>query len=370
MPEIDLLALLQTYYAQAFPDRQDLRVSDLVCLSNGWESDVYSFTVTWGPADQREDLIQKDDLILRIYPGGDAYEKSANEFRSLSLLHQAGYPVPRVDRLERDASPFGQPFLIMERIYGRPMWPAIFHSLPWERKKRLRQFCRLFAQLHALNWRPFVPNAAEYDPTGPYDLVERQLARWRPLLAAMPLPGFKPGWDWLEAHRRDVTSTHASPVHWDFHPNNILIKDPMPKGTKAAGTVQDNIRPDDILKDELVVIDWTGLDLTDYRFDLGWTLLLLTTYEGDRWRGPILREYERQAGHPVEGMEYFDAVAALRRLVSVVGSLLMGAEHLGMRPGAEEVMRKQVKPLRRVYARFQAITHLSIPEVENLFKSS
>jgi aminoglycoside phosphotransferase (APT) family kinase protein len=159
----------------------------------------------------------------------------------------------------------------------------------------------------------------------------------------MPLPGFLAGFHWLEEHQHDVLSTSAAPVHWDFHPENILIKE----------------------NDEAVVIDWTSLDLTDYRFDLGWTLLLITTYEGARWRNILLNEYERQAGHKVEGMAYFDAVSSFRRLISVVGSLLLGADRFGMRPGAEEIMRRQSAPLKRVYRQFQAITGQKIPEVEN-----
>ncbi len=354
-PPEDLLPPLQSYFPSAFPDRIDPQVTGLERLSGGWESDVYAFTAEWGPPGLR----QREDLVLRIYPGADAYEKSANEFRNLSLLRRASYPVPRVDCLERDHSPFGQPFIIMERIHGRPMWDAMFHAPRQEKQKRMQQFCGLFARLHAIDWRPLVPNPATFEPSGPYDLVERQFARWQPYIDALPLPGFKAGWDWLLEHQRQVTSTTASLVHWDFHPNNILIKD---NWTPEQGA-------DDEANGEATVIDWTGLELTDYRFDLGWTLLLLTTYEGDRWRAPLLREYERYAGHTVEGMEFFDAVASYRRLVSMVGSLAFGAEKLGMRPGAEEIMRGQAKHLSKVYAKFQAITGLRMPEVERFLPS-
>jgi len=228
------------------------------------------------------------------------------------------------------------------------MWGALFHSPAEEQNERLAQFCNLFARLHATDWRPHVPNPGDFEPKSPYSLVERQIARWQPYVESLQLPGFKAGWEWLVTHRHDVASVNTSPVHWDFHPNNILLKE----------------------NDEAIVIDWTGLDLSDYRFDLGWTLTLITSYEGDAWRERILREYERQAGHPVEGMEYFDAVAAFRRLFSVVGSLALGADKLGMRPGAEEMMRRQAAPLRHVYAQFQKITCLAIPEVESFLTQS
>jgi len=338
------LSLLQSYFPHAFPTRENSIVSDLVFVSSGWESDVFSFNVEWGPAGTRK----REDLILRFYPGTDAVEKSAAEFRSLTILLQAGYPVPRIDCLENENSPFGKPFLIMERIPGGPLWTPLFHASPPEQQKMLELFCNLFVRLHSLEWRPFVPNAAEFEPEGPHAIIDRQINRWQQFIERMPLPGFQAGWQWLVDHRHDVISRRASLVHWDFHPHNILLTEDQ----------------------EAFVIDWTGLDLTDYRFDLAWTLLLILSYKGKDWRDRVLREYERQAGQPVDGLEYFDAIASFRRLFSVVGSLALGAEKMGMRPGAEEVMRGQAEPLRNVYTQFLAITGQAIPEVETFLRDS
>ncbi|HEX9018371.1 MAG TPA: phosphotransferase, partial [Anaerolineaceae bacterium] len=328
-----------TYYTQTFPERPGARIADLNCLNNGWESDVYAFRVDWDGDNGR----QSEELILRIYPGGDAAQKSAGEFRALSLLKKVGYPVPRVDRLEVEHSPFGQPFLIMEAIQGRSMWGIMFHAMPWRQPRYLAQFCGLLARLHAIDWRPYVPNPDEFEPGGDYAIVDKQIDRWRPFFDAMPMPGFISNLEWLTAHQHDVISRKASLIHWDFHPNNILLK--------ANG--------------EAIVIDWTGLDVSDYRFDLAWTLLLIASTEGHRWRARLLRAYERQAGHPVEDMEFFIAAGCFRRLYSVIASVAYGPDKLGMRPGAEAQMRQHARPLRYVYSQLQAITGQPIPEVED-----
>ena len=210
MPD-DYLPLLQSYIAVACPEREAPVVADLVSLNTGWESDVYAFSVTWGPLTQRV----REELILRIYPGNDAYEKSGREYNALALLRSAGYPVPRVDKLERDASPFGRPFLIMERVPGRPMWHSMFHSAPWTRKKLLRLFCGLFVRLHAIDWRSSVPNPAEFEPGGPDSVVELELARWQAVIgpAMDKLSGFSANWEWLLAHQHDVISDHAALAH-------------------------------------------------------------------------------------------------------------------------------------------------------------
>ena len=336
----DLLPLLQAYYARTFTGRKAACITEMNSINSGWESDVYAFTVEWGPHGRRE----REDLILRIYPGADADEKSEKEFTALARLNEAHYPVPRVDRLERRAfSPFGKPFLIMERVPGRGMWQPLFHSTPQAYARLLPLFCGLFVRLHRLDWRAMIPDAAKYEPHGPYDVVEQEFARWQPFIQALPLPGFHTAWKWLEAHRRDVTSDGPVIAHWDFHPENILLKE----------------------DGQAVVIDWTGIELTDYRFDLSWTLLLIGANDNWALREPVLREYERQAGKPVEGLEFFDAITSYRRLISVIASIAVGADKLGMRPGAEAMMRRQAPSLRRVYEHFLSITQMTIPEVEN-----
>lgn len=346
----DFQQILQDYYPRAFPQRHGARIHDLTLLNRGWESDIYAFRVTWEEAGR---TIQ-EDLVLRVYPGGDAYTKSSGEYRALSLLYRCGYPVPRVDCLERDASPFGLPFLIMERIPGQPLWRTMFRAQPFwrtmlrmpaERRNRLVSlFCGLLARLHAIDWRPLLENPQQYEPDGEHAIVGRILNTWEQVVNQQTglLPGFAPALAWLGEHSQSVVSTCAAIVHLDFHPENVIL------------------RPDDTA----VVIDWTNFDISDYRFDLAWTLVVVCSVEGLHWREPLLREYERWRGAPVEGLEFFEAAACVRRLYSVVFSLKAGAAQLGMRPGAEEDMRRQAPALRRVRDLLRERTGLMIPEVE------
>jgi aminoglycoside phosphotransferase (APT) family kinase protein len=340
-----ILPMLETYYRRAFPDRADACLSDLNVLSIGWESDVYGFTAAWGAGQGEAQALKQ---VLRIYPGDDRYEKSFNEFHAMRKLKESGYPVPRVDRLERDASPFGKPFVIMEFVPGKPTWLPMFNG-PEDEQRRLRDaFCRLQAQLHKLDWRPFVANPAEYESLAPNAIPGREIARWQDYIhafAEIP-PGWQKAFDWLFEHARDVPDGALSVCHWDFHPENMLKREP---------------------DGALFVIDWTGLEVTDPRFDLAWTLLLLSSVEGAQVREPMLRGYEQYAGHRVEGMEFFDAAACLRRLASVIISLAVGPEKLGMRPEAAESMRRQARRTRFVYDLFLDRTAVHIPEAEEFF---
>ena len=150
-------------------------VSDLASISVGWESDVYAFDLASGPPDAR----LSEALVLRVYPGADAHAKSGREFRGMQQLFAAGYPVPRVLALERDASPFGKPFVIMERVEGKMMWEPLFRSPEPQQSERLALFCDLLVRLHRLDWRPFVDDPAAVERGGPYAFVDGWLAQVR-----------------------------------------------------------------------------------------------------------------------------------------------------------------------------------------------
>ena len=71
----------------------------------------------------------------------------------------------------------------------------------------------------------------------------------------------------------------------------------------------------------------------------------------------------------MEQMAYFDVAACLKRLFSVVVSLSDGAEKLGMRPGAEAVMKQQIGALESVYDLLLERTGIRVAEVERLLVS-
>jgi aminoglycoside phosphotransferase (APT) family kinase protein len=340
----DVQSHLQTYCTRAFPGWQGVQVGNVRSIDAGWESDVYSFDVEYGPPENR----QHEALILRIYPGDDAQTKSAHEFDSMRRLHKAGYPVPQVLLLEHENSPFGKPFVIMERIEGRTLWPILLNSPKQKQQELLTLFCELFVRLHALDWRAFVDDAARHETEGPYFFVDQWLSAARAAIERFPPSGFLRIVEWLEARRDQVPCRRPSPLHWDYHPGNVLLRD----------------------DGSAVVIDWTGLDVSDSRFDVAWTLLLVSSHHGIEWRESILREYERLAGTDVPHIEYFDVAACLKRLGSVAASLSFGPEKLGMRPEAQAKMRQQMGAFQSVYALMLERTGIRVAEVESLLTSS
>src|SRR5205823_3819424 len=137
-------------------------------------------------------------------------------------------------------------------------------------------------------------------------------------------------------------------IHWDYLPGNVLLR--------ADGAAY--------------VIDWTQIEVSDFRFDLAWTLLLLSSRGRPERRAVILNEYEHLAGilsggqvMSIEQIEVFEVVACLKRLASIFISLSKGATTLGMRPEAEVLMRRDVGHIRAVYTVLQERTGRRVPEV-------
>lgn len=340
----DMQQRLQDCCVRAFPDRQEVRVSNLARIGAGWETEIHSFDIEYQLATQS----RREGVVVRLYPGNGAAAKAAHEFRSMRQLYDSGYPVPRALALVGDSAPLGRPFILMERIDGEVLWPLLMGSTGERQRQMLTLFCELFVRLHRLDWRPFVADAARYERDRPtYAFVDGWLGEARAAVAHFSLPGFERLVDWLQERRDLLPCPEPSVVHWDFHPFNILLRtDGSP-----------------------VVIDWAGLQVTDARLDLAWTLLLTSAYAGAEWRDPILHEYERLAGARVDQIELFEALACARRLFDVTVSLSEGAERLGMRPEAVTRMQQQREPLQRVYDLLQARTGLRVEAVETALAS-
>jgi aminoglycoside phosphotransferase (APT) family kinase protein len=301
---------------------------------------MYAFDLEYDTSEDR----RREALVLRLYPGVDALEKSRREFHHLRIVHQNGYPVPKVSLLEDERSPFGKPFLIMERIDGQSLGMLLFHSDNPGKSRFLRLFCELFVRLHRLDWHPLVEPEKRAPFTQPYYFIGRWRDAARDDLKIYELADFLPVMHWLEQRRDKALCVHPSVIHGDFHPFNVLVR--------ADGSA--------------VVIDWSGCRVSDARFDLAWTLMLASAYHGIEWREKILTEYERISESRVEAIEYFEVAACARRLFDISVSMTQGPEKVGMRPEALSMMKREMGAALRVYEFLLERTQIRLDSVEKM----
>ena len=309
-------SLIESYLEGRMSDREDLYVSGLAEITDGWETEIYSFNAE-SSKDGKKSI---EKLVLRMYSGPWASQKARKEFGILKRFLKAGYPVPEVLLIEEDSTHLGRPFIIMQRIEGGAMWSLMNSEDSIRTSKLMHLFSKLFYDLHNLDWRLLVENPNEFEgldsKVATLQWVEKYESRAREigrveLLALV---------EWLKTRIDGVTFTELSPTHNDFHPNNILIDD--------SGNP--------------FVIDWTAADLLDYRVDIAWTLVLTKAYAGDSMRDALLRGYEEVCEGHVEDIHFFEVIGALRRLTDILVSLDTDSEEIGLRAGASNIIREQL----------------------------
>jgi aminoglycoside phosphotransferase (APT) family kinase protein len=337
MADHPIVQKLTHYYRTHQPDLVDPQVSLEWVNTSGWESEIYAYTLTTGAPNQRQ-VVKR---VLRLLTGGQMAD-AEREYRFLTLVRKAGYPVPQVYALGHETDGLGFPFIIMECIQGGGFGERFTASLTGD-PGPLKQFVALFRRLHTLDWRSFVENPGDYEqPGNPFYYFDRLLAEYEGHLSQAGLVDFEPVMEWLKAQRERVPCPLGSIVHFDFHYNNIL--------EDADG--------------RLVVIDWTSAQISDFRIDLAWTLTLILGYRGPAGHAAILEGYQQAYGQTVPSLDVFEVAAILRRIGTVMISLRAGAEALGMRPEAVQAMRRDAEPLTRIYAHLCHLTGLDLPSIK------
>jgi aminoglycoside phosphotransferase (APT) family kinase protein len=332
---------LQELYSADEAGQGSARVSEVSLLGSGYDADVFAFSL------EAEGDGQGEGLVLRLYAGEGAAEKAAREFAAMGHLREAGYPVPRVLRLEHERSPFGRPLVIMERVHGTSLGRDYWAATGDRRQELHAVLCRLMVQLHALDGSAVLPGSPLAGSRDPYASIDRDLASLSALLERFEgtePPSLRAALDWLSGHRSTVPCERLAVLHGDFHPNNVLVR---PDG---AG----------------FVIDWSNVRLGDYRSDLAWTRLLTRSDAQPDGGAAELRCYGQLAGAKVERIDYFEAAACTRLLASTLLSLRSGTGRQGMRPGAVALMRRNAgHMLQYVAALLQKRTETAMPDLED-----
>ena len=109
------------------------------------------------------------------------------------------------------------------------------------------------------------------------------------------------------------------------------------------------------------VIDWGASRIGDHRMDLGWTMLLYTTFGGEMFRDPILTEYIEQSGKDVADIEFFEVMAATRRIIDFAVTMEGGVGSVGLKPEVVEMMESK-EHYQRVHGVLTARTGIRLDE--------
>ncbi|MDJ0919240.1 MAG: phosphotransferase family protein [Woeseiaceae bacterium] len=168
--------------------------------------------------------------VLRRKPPGKLL-KSAHavdrEFRVISALYSADFPVPRPYVYCDDAEVIGTPFFIMEFLDGRIFWDLDLPGMePEERSAIYDDVNNTIARLHNFDYEAL--GLSDYGKPGNY--FERQISRWTGQYRASEtdtVESMDALIEWLPGNIPADDS--ASIVHGDYRLDNMIVHPTEPR---------------------------------------------------------------------------------------------------------------------------------------------
>ncbi|MBA5778364.1 phosphotransferase family protein [Stappia sp. F7233] len=162
--------------------------------------------------------------VLRRKPPGTLLPSAHaidREYRVMSALGKAGFPVPRTFLLCEDEGVIGTAFYVMEKVEGRIFWePSIPTVGGQERGAIYRAMNATISRLHG-----FEPEALGLSDFGRAEgYVARQISRWAKQYRASEteaIPEMDRLIEWLPA--QDVPAHPPRIVHGDFRLDNLIV---------------------------------------------------------------------------------------------------------------------------------------------------
>jgi len=168
--------------------------------------------------------------VMRRKPPGKLL-KSAHavdrEFRVISALYTAGFPVPRPYVLCEDESVVGTVFFVMDFVDGRIFWELDLPACdPGERQAIYDNVNQTIADLH--NFDHEAIGLSDYGRPGNY--FSRQISRWSKQYKASeidPIPDMDRLIEWLPENIPGDES--VSIVHGDYRLDNMIVHPTEPR---------------------------------------------------------------------------------------------------------------------------------------------
>ncbi len=168
--------------------------------------------------------------VLRRKPAGKLLQSAHavdREFRVISALHAAGFPVPRPVVLCHDDAVIGTMFFVMDFVEGRIFWDLDLPGCTRDERAAIYDDAnRTIARLHNFDYRAL--GLADYGKPGNY--FARQISRWTKQYRASEterIEAMDRLIDWLPRHIPADDS--VSIVHGDFRLDNMIVHPREPR---------------------------------------------------------------------------------------------------------------------------------------------
>jgi aminoglycoside phosphotransferase (APT) family kinase protein len=195
------------------------RIAQLEQFKGGQSNPTYRITA----ADGRRFALRRKPPG-KLLPSAHAVDR---EFRVISALHKAGFPVARPHVLCEDDSVIGTAFYVMDCVEGRVLWDQALPGMTREERAAIwDELNCVISRLHSIDYR-----AVGLEGFGkPGNYIERQVARWTKQYQAsetQKIEAMDNLIDWLPRNIPPETGTTV--VHGDYRLDNTIFHPTEPR---------------------------------------------------------------------------------------------------------------------------------------------
>jgi aminoglycoside phosphotransferase (APT) family kinase protein len=326
------------------PYRIDLgRLEDFLCAHvEGFRGPVSAEQFNGGQSNPTYRLTSPSgSYVVRRKPPGKLLPSAHavdREYRVISALHSAQFPVPRAHCYCADESVIGSPFYVMDFVPGRVFWEPFAPGLSGdERAELFDSLNQTIAELHGLD--PAALGLADFGKPEAY--VARQIKRWSEQYRASitrPVDEMDRLIEWLP--RACPPDSGAAIVHGDFRLDNCIIHPNEPR--------------------VIAVLDWELSTLGDPLADFTYHLMpwfmpktrggigSLRGHEHDPGIPPLadyVEAYSRRTGRDsISNLDFYFAYNFFRLAAILQGIAGRVRDGTAVNPNAT-LMEAQVRPL-------------------------
>jgi aminoglycoside phosphotransferase (APT) family kinase protein len=299
-------AALTAWLTRQLRGARDVEITDLVVpQSSGFSNETFLFDAAWTDAGERvttQLVLRSQPQIYALFPEIDLIAQQYGAMQRLGA--HTDVPVARVRWAETDTSVLGQPFFVMDRLFGKVPGDSPPYTVEgWvmdltaaQRRVLHTNSVLAMTKVNRVDWRAAgfgYLDKAQHGPLGPKQRISYFRKFWEWARDGVPHAVADPAWEWLEAHWPD-DGEHVDLCWGDARPGNQMFDDAL----EVVG-----------------IFDWEMVSLANAESDLGWYLFLQRYHtdgtgvplpEGMLSRDEIIALWEGEVGRPAHHVDFYE----------------------------------------------------------------
>jgi aminoglycoside phosphotransferase (APT) family kinase protein len=222
------------------------------------------------------------------------------EYTVQRTLFENGINVPKTYFIKHSPNTYDRSYFVMDKIQGITITEALQRN-PNRGDEIMDMFIRNLYMIHSIDPGLF-PQVPTLDiQENPFAAIDQSLRRPKREIASYPddLKELSLLVDWLEKHKEENPCEELVVIHGDYHTFNLLIDK----------------------EDNLQILDWTGINISDYRRDLGFSTVAMSAGAPENLSPLVTEKYEQVSGKKIKNLEYFMILSNVHNMMRFYSAL-------------------------------------------------